>query len=240
MVENALGSSVPTLSIVPVLLLAFALLLSNIRLSRQLTATRIDELDPVTDSYLRWPWTRRAERLLNTLADPVVVFIDVNNLKPVNDTLGHDAGDSVLWELVDRLRATFGPDALIGRIGGDEFAVLLNNKPDGNWRATLELAAAACVVNVADTEHGAAFGVARCVDLLAGSGRRHNKSMLARLMRAADLAQMRAKRRCSDEGMVAAVAFYDETIDGAVPLQLDNRPWTRGRDAAHRPVRTGY
>lgn len=246
MVETALAFSVPAFSIAPLLVLSLALLLSNIRVSRQnaelrrggsLGLAELDEVDPVTDALLRRGWTRRAEHRFRVFSDPVVIFIDVNKLKPVNDTLGHDAGDWLLHEFAARLRSAFGPAALIGRIGGDEFAVLLDNHYGSNWRTTLEHAAQACVVTVADTEHGGAFGIARSRDLLAIRDGREHQPTLAHVMRAADLAQMRAKRRCNEEGLAVAVAFYDESTDDVVPLRLDTRPWTRGRDVTIRPVR---
>lgn len=52
-----------------------------------------------------------------------VLFIDLDNLKVINDTLGHEAGSDLLVELADILRATFRGTEVVGRIGGDEFAV---------------------------------------------------------------------------------------------------------------------
>ena len=54
-----------------------------------------------------------------------LVLLDVDHLKEVNDTIGHDAGDVLLRTFAARLEATFGRDAVIGRLGGDEFAVCL-------------------------------------------------------------------------------------------------------------------
>lgn len=53
-----------------------------------------------------------------------VFFLDLDNLKWINDTGGHAAGDRVLRDLADILRATFRSSDLIARLGGDEFAVL--------------------------------------------------------------------------------------------------------------------
>lgn len=55
-----------------------------------------------------------------------VLFIDVDNFKQVNDTLGHDIGDKVLVEIGKRLRAASPSDALVARYAGDEFVVLLD------------------------------------------------------------------------------------------------------------------
>ncbi|MBB5751778.1 putative bifunctional diguanylate cyclase/phosphodiesterase [Prosthecomicrobium pneumaticum] len=53
-----------------------------------------------------------------------LAMIDLDHFKDVNDTVGHSAGDAVLVETARRLRAAVGPEDLVGRIGGDEFAVL--------------------------------------------------------------------------------------------------------------------
>ncbi len=55
----------------------------------------------------------------------VVVFIDMDRLKPINDTLGHQAGDAAITETADALRVCFRESDILGRLGGDEFALLL-------------------------------------------------------------------------------------------------------------------
>ena len=55
-----------------------------------------------------------------------VVFIDVNHFKRLNDTLGHDRGDAVLWMIGDLLRAHVRQSDYAIRWGGDEFLLLLS------------------------------------------------------------------------------------------------------------------
>lgn len=58
-----------------------------------------------------------------------LVLLDLDHLKEMNDTIGHDAGDMLLRTFARRLQQAFGPRAAIGRLGGDEFAVLLSGVP---------------------------------------------------------------------------------------------------------------
>ena len=57
--------------------------------------------------------------------DLSVCFVDLDDFKWVNDTLGHDAGDTLLVQVTRRIRASLRPGDLIGRLGGDEFAIVL-------------------------------------------------------------------------------------------------------------------
>ncbi len=59
-----------------------------------------------------------------------VMFVDLDNFKDVNDAIGHVGGDDVLFDAACRLRAVLRPDDVVGRIGGDEFAVLLPDIDD--------------------------------------------------------------------------------------------------------------
>jgi diguanylate cyclase (GGDEF)-like protein len=56
-------------------------------------------------------------------ADVGLLYIDLDDFKPINDTYGHDAGDEVLLCVTHRLRSVVRPQDTVARLGGDEFAV---------------------------------------------------------------------------------------------------------------------
>lgn len=92
-------------------------------LYRRLAAAR---RDPLTGLLRRDAYTAKAQRLLRRHRDAaVVVLVDLDHFKDINDTLGHPAGDAVLQATATRLGAWAGPRAAIGRLGGDEFAIVL-------------------------------------------------------------------------------------------------------------------
>jgi diguanylate cyclase (GGDEF)-like protein len=59
-----------------------------------------------------------------------VLYLDIDNFKDVNDTLGHAMGDLLLKEVVGRLRSAVRAEDLVARFGGDEFAILLPGVTD--------------------------------------------------------------------------------------------------------------
>jgi diguanylate cyclase (GGDEF)-like protein len=66
----------------------------------------------------------QALRLSQRAGEPfAVLFLDLDDLKPVNDSFGHDAGSRFLSEVADLLKLTFRKTDILGRIGGDEFVI---------------------------------------------------------------------------------------------------------------------
>ncbi|WP_308407440.1 GGDEF domain-containing protein [Streptomyces olivochromogenes] len=92
-------------------------------LRRLATARR----DPLTGLHTRAGWTARAERLLAKHPGALVVLVDLDDFKVINDTHGHAAGDTVLTATARRLSDWCGRHGLAARLGGDEFAAIVTH-----------------------------------------------------------------------------------------------------------------
>jgi len=88
---------------------------------------RISIIDELTGLYNRRGFFELAEKQLAVIMrknmKALLVFMDLDNLKVINDTLGHGEGDDALIDTTGILRATFRQSDIIARIGGDEFVV---------------------------------------------------------------------------------------------------------------------
>ncbi|MEG1790282.1 MAG: EAL domain-containing protein [Oscillospiraceae bacterium] len=71
-----------------------------------------------------------ARRLKSESGTSVMIMLDIDNFKQINDTKGHDYGDKVICAVAERLRMHFRKNDVIARMGGDEFAAFVCNIPD--------------------------------------------------------------------------------------------------------------
>jgi len=89
---------------------------------------RLSLIDDLTNLYNRRGFIDLGEQYLRlgrrTGRGVTVVYVDIDRIKTINDTLGHHVGDRALLRVADTLRNTFRSSDLIARAGGDEFAVL--------------------------------------------------------------------------------------------------------------------
>lgn len=140
-------------------------------------------------SHLQEYLASRLKGLADGRARLTLLYIDLDRFKPVNDTLGHAAGDEVLIGVADRLKQCVRSDDMVARIGGDEFVMVISRLRD---RDDISQLCARLLESLSQAFHyeqhevfiGASIGVALAPD---------HSSQPTELLRCADLALYQAK-----------------------------------------------
>ena len=106
-------------------------LVQNIQ-ERKLTEDKLKleaERDPLTQLYNKTTTRSLIEEALekNPAAQHALIIIDIDNFKTINDTRGHTIGDQILLAFANELSRNFRETDILGRVGGDEFVVLIKN-----------------------------------------------------------------------------------------------------------------
>ena len=166
--------------------------------------------DPLTGLANRSLLAERIEPMLRVREpgiQPVVLFLDLDNFKLVNDSLGHAAGDGLLMGVADRLRDCVREGDLVARLGGDEFAVLMNDTPDlrsaiGATRRILDALKLSFHIEGQEISTSASVGIAAALP---------DTERADELLRNADVAMYTAK----GEGK-GRFAVFDPTIHAAI------------------------
>jgi diguanylate cyclase (GGDEF)-like protein len=124
-------------------------------------------LDALTGAHNRSSIIAAVATEIETSADTGVIFVDLDRFKTVNDTHGHPAGDEVLVQVAARLKAAMRSSDELGRLGGDEFLILLRGVSvhavamEAAHRISRALSGT-CELSCASVELSASVGVA-CV-----------------------------------------------------------------------------
>ena len=100
-------------------------------LTRRLSeAEQIADQDPLLPIYNRRAFVRELTRVQASVeryqTEASLVYLDLNRFKSINDNLGHEAGDYVLSQVAVRLKESVRDTDIVGRLGGDEFGLILS------------------------------------------------------------------------------------------------------------------
>ena len=170
--------------------------------------------DPLTDLPNRPLFMERVGRELATDTGTIaVLFIDVDDFKVVNDSLGHAVGDALLVSVAGRLRHSVRPQDIVARLGGDEFAVMLPDVEDPATRAARRRDADAARLRGARATPAPSWcpSTSASASPTAGAARDADE-----LIREADLAMYQAKAKGKGR-----FEFFDPTMAAAMLRRHD-------------------
>jgi diguanylate cyclase (GGDEF)-like protein/PAS domain S-box-containing protein len=170
--------------------------------------------DPLTGLPNRKHFERAATEALERLADGesvALLFIDIDDFKVINDSLGHGAGDRLLLVIAQRLRALVHEPDVLARFGGDEFIVLLANA--GVAEATAMADAVHEVLRMPADLDGERRFVTASVGVTLSD---RSPSSAGAMIRDGDAAMYRAKATGKDRHVL-----FDEALRGAVVRRLE-------------------
>ncbi|TFF41921.1 bifunctional diguanylate cyclase/phosphodiesterase [Pseudomonas sp. RIT623] len=140
-----------------------------------------------------------------------LMYMDLDGFKRINDLLGHDAGDKVLRWVAEQLKECLGSEALLARMGGDEFTALFDGLPypeqaGRHAEKLLERMSSFQQVDGLDVSLGVSIGIATYPDCGAN---------VEGLLRAADAAMYAAKQAGRQQ-----YRFYDQELNGRARSRL--------------------
>ncbi|MEG2096761.1 MAG: diguanylate cyclase [Pseudoflavonifractor sp.] len=165
------------------------------------------QTDPMTGLYNKIAMTTLVNKALSGTPDGrhALITLDIDNFKGINDTLGHAFGDLVIMEVCAKLKISFRSHDIVGRMGGDEFAIFLENVPDTSsvLKKATELSAALRQTysgEKGDYKISCSFGII----MIEG-----NCGSIEQLYRKADAALYQAKQNGKDQ----FVLYQEENAD---------------------------
>jgi diguanylate cyclase (GGDEF)-like protein len=139
-----------------------------------------------------------------------VLFIDLDNFKLVNDSLGHHAGDNLLAAVATRLKQAVRPSDTVARFGGDEFGLLMEGLTSERGAIAMAERVSAVLAGPFALDTGEHF-----VTTSTGIALAHGGEEASDLIQAADAAMYRAKERGR-----ARYELYDEVMRGRAIARL--------------------
>ncbi|GIW22173.1 MAG: diguanylate cyclase [Candidatus Sericytochromatia bacterium] len=162
-----------------------------------------------------------------------VLFIDINRFKIINDSLGHSAGDNFLVKVAERLKTLVNENVILSRLGGDDFAILLQNINDEDEaiifsKKIIQIIQEPFIINEKEVFASVSIGISV-------SNRNHNYA--EEMLRNADLAMYKAKKTGKNNFEIFNPKMHKTTFE-ILELETDLRNAIKRKEFAlyYQPI----
>jgi diguanylate cyclase (GGDEF)-like protein/PAS domain S-box-containing protein len=193
--------------------------------------------DPLTKLANRVLFRNRVEHALMRArrkdVEVAVLFLDLDNFKTINDTLGHASGDTLLISVAERLQASLRMSDTASRLGGDEFAILIEDTANTESGVLVaerirEVLRTPFLIDGKQVFAGVSIGIATCTA---------KKETPEELLRNADVAMYMAKSHGKNQYAVFENAMHDAVLRRAeLELELRTAIDNREFEMVYQPI----
>ncbi len=191
---------------------------------RKLAEDKIKNLafyDPLTDLPNRRLLLDRLHHALASSArsgrEGALLFIDLDNFKALNDTLGHDKGDLLLQQVARRLNSCVHQDDTVARLGGDEFVVMLEDLGGHDLEAAAQTEAVGeRILALLGQSYQLAAHEYHCTPSIGATLFQGHRLEKEELLKQADIAMYQAKKAGRN-----TVRFFDQQMQDAVTARVE-------------------
>ncbi|MEG2038093.1 MAG: diguanylate cyclase [Oscillospiraceae bacterium] len=187
-------------------LLGFMSDINDIKKKAEILENKV-QTDPLTGLYNKIAVATLINKIIEEYPNGrhALIILDIDNFKGINDTLGHAFGDLVLIEICSKLKTLVRSSDVVGRIGGDEFAIMLRGVPDTSsvMKKATELSGA-CRQTYSGEKEDYKISCSMGIVLM-----EHSKDTFETLYRKADAALYQAKQTGKDQFLI----YQEENAD---------------------------
>ena len=193
----------------------------------KLEVEHLSRIDPLTGLSNRRAFMEAA--LATDLADAAMVIADIDRFKSVNDTFGHLSGDTVIEAVGARLRSELGDLGVVGRLGGEEFALLAVGVPREELRERMRRLLRGIAALEVRSREGAPISVTLSLGIAFGEPGRSVEQVYADADRALYIAKASGRDRLcvlDDANRIASLeGEHDDVTWVEVPVARPGRSW---------------
>ncbi|MCW8863480.1 MAG: bifunctional diguanylate cyclase/phosphodiesterase [Colwellia sp.] len=163
--------------------------------------------DMLTELPNRIAFWQTLEKQIKSNTPFYLLYVDINDFRRHNEFYGHDEGDKLLVEISGRIKSTIKESDFIARVGGDEFAIILNNVDNQEWCEKVVERIIGCTRKGFETRKSGSFHISLSIGAASFP---HDAQSVEELMKFVDLSAYNGKQAKAN-----SLQFYSQSMKDA-------------------------